>query len=143
MTDEAVELTEEERALEAMRLETPIAIPENYTSLLSQLFPSAKPGQDYAVSDDGTQLIGWNLFGKPLSADDLESELSKAVLNGLRAKRVPLMSDSDLVATRFFKAGLPFPAEWKTYTQALRDITKAADPTTAKFPDRPAVPDDI
>ena len=33
-----------------------------------------------------------------------------------------LLQQTDIVALRFFKAGLPFPQEWKDYTNALRSL---------------------
>ena len=53
-----------------------------------------------------------------------------------------LLDKSDLVALRCFKAGVAFPAEWRTYSAALRaivapswngDVTQAY-PTTPSFP---------
>lgn len=47
---------------------------------------------------------------------------------------------SDLAVIRYTEAGLPVPAEWVTYRQALRDITTTyPDPQSVVFPDAPEV----
>lgn len=50
------------------------------------------------------------------------------------------LQESDIAVLRYTEAGLPVPAEWVTYRQALRDITTAfPDPESVVFPDPPDV----
>jgi hypothetical protein len=60
--------------------------------------------------------------------------------DSVRFERLALFPASDIVATRYFKAGQPFPAEWQTYTQALRDITLQDDPAAVVWPAIPTTP---
>ena len=51
-----------------------------------------------------------------------------------------LLDKSDIVATRCFKAGVSFPAEWQTYVAELRVIISASTGTPATLPINPAYP---
>lgn len=57
-----------------------------------------------------------------------------------RAARAAL-DQTDMVALRCWKAGVTFPADWQTYTQALRAVVGAAtgDPTKP-LPTAPSFP---
>lgn len=46
--------------------------------------------------------------------------------------------DSDLVAIRCVKSGIPYPPEWQGYDAALRAIVNGADDP---MPERPAYPE--
>ncbi len=47
---------------------------------------------------------------------------------------------ADIAVLRYTEAGLPVPAEWATYRQALRDITTTVpDPESVVVPDPPEV----
>jgi hypothetical protein len=47
---------------------------------------------------------------------------------------------SDMVALRCYKATVPYPAEWHTYTQALRAIVSGADTASTALPTKPSYP---
>lgn len=67
------------------------------------------------------------------SASDLWAARQAEALVALKA--------NDLVAIRCAKAGVTYPAEWRTYDEALRAIVSApsGDAATA-FPSRPQYP---
>jgi hypothetical protein len=50
----------------------------------------------------------------------------------IRKRRNRLLTRSDWVVTRAKETGTNIPAAWKTYRQALRDITEIADSQTYK-----------
>lgn len=56
----------------------------------------------------------------------------------VRARRDALLSDTDWVVTKAVEAGSPVPENWKTYRQALRDITVQADPFNLVWPTSPS-----
>lgn len=56
----------------------------------------------------------------------------------IRAKRDTLLSDTDWVVTKAMEMGTPVPAVWRTYRQALRDITLGTDPFAVVWPVMPA-----
>lgn len=63
-----------------------------------------------------------------------------ASIEMLRDYRNIRLQASDLAVMRYTEAGLPVPAEWVTYRQALRDITTTfLDPESVIFPDPPEV----
>ena len=68
-------------------------------------------------------------------------------LNRVRIDRAPLLAETDVVAARFSKAGMPFHPEWVAYTKALRDVTKQlasqSDPSKVFWPVKPAMPDGV
>ena len=55
----------------------------------------------------------------------------------VRSKRDALLSETDWVVTKAVEIGSPVPANWKTYRQALRDVTKQADPFALVWPSPP------
>lgn len=52
-----------------------------------------------------------------------ESSQSERELNALRAERNAKLTETDWVITMHKELGTNIPAAWKTYRQALRDIT--------------------
>jgi hypothetical protein len=58
-----------------------------------------------------------------------------------QAEAKAAFAESDLVATRCFKAGVPYPTEWQAYDNSLRGIVRAtAGDPTEPFPARPEYP---
>lgn len=47
----------------------------------------------------------------------------------LRARRDQMLRDLDWLAVKYFTQGLPYPAEWASYVQALRDLPATAEST--------------
>ena len=87
-------------------------------------------------SESGKELyIGsWNVEGKPKPTDaQLKALETKAAevdaenaLNYLRTIRNQKLAETDWVVTMHKELGTNIPAAWKTYRQALRDITDSA-----------------
>ena len=87
-------------------------------------------------SESGKELyIGsWNVEGKPKPTDaQLKALETKAAevdaenaLNYLRTIRDKKLAETDWVVTMHKELGTNIPAAWKTYRQALRDITDSA-----------------
>jgi hypothetical protein len=65
----------------------------------------------------------------------------QTALDNLRAKRNALLNETDYIVIKAKETGATIPTAWKTYRQALRDITN--DLTTVDevnevvFPDKP------
>ena len=55
----------------------------------------------------------------------------------VKAKRNQLLSSTDWIVTQCLENGKTVPEEWKTYRQALRDITLSADPCNLEWPNLP------
>jgi hypothetical protein len=55
----------------------------------------------------------------------------------VRRERHRRLAASDWIVARSMEAGMPVPAEWVAYRQALRDITKQPDPTNITWPQPP------
>lgn len=60
-----------------------------------------------------------------------------AAWDSVKQQRSRLLADSDWVVTKATESGLPAPAEWSAYRQALRDITLQADPWAIVWPVAP------
>lgn len=77
----------------------------------------------------------------------LEIDSSASLAAAWRQTQKAAMSEleaSDLVALRCFKAGIKFPAAWKTYVSQLRAIVSAyGGDSSQPLPDRPDLPDGI
>ncbi len=74
------------------------------------------------MSNDPTK---WVVTWKQI--DDLQAKLKVDLpLVDLRFERNYLLTETDWVVAKSIETGTPIPDEWKTYRQALRDITKTA-----------------
>lgn len=62
------------------------------------------------------------------------------VVNTIKGDAQFALDKTDLVAIRCVKAGVAFPAEWKSYVSALRAIVSGADTTSVSLPVMPAYP---
>ena len=72
-----------------------------------------------------------NVGGLPKHAPSIQT---------VRQYRDIRLEASDIAVLRYTEAGLPVPAEWVTYRQALRNITTTfPDPESVVFPDPPEV----
>ena len=60
-------------------------------------------------------------------------------LQEVRVERNHLLTDTDWVVARASETGTDIPDDWKTYRQALRDITKTAtSPDDVVWPTKPS-----
>ena len=69
------------------------------------------------------------------------NELFNRCMSNLRAKRDRLLNETDWIVIKAKETGATIPTAWKTYRQALRDITEnltTVDEVNAVvFPDKP------
>lgn len=77
---------------------------------------------DY-VDEDG------NTVTKAEQEQQYQARIDTSAANRVRATRDDLLNRTDWVVVKYKELGKAVPAEWKTYRQALRDIT-----THANFP---------
>ena len=72
--------------------------------------------------------------------DDLQASLKVEIpLRGLRIERNYRLTETDWVVAKSTETETPIPDEWKTYRQALRDITKTATSLDdVKWPTKPS-----
>jgi len=93
----------------------------------------------------GHFIAEWNLPEPKPTLEELEqyndvADFNDAILR-LRAKRNRLLNETDWIVIKAKETGATIPTAWKTYRQALRDITN--DLTTVDevnavvFPDKP------
>lgn len=74
---------------------------------------------------------------KPTQAE-FDAKVSELKLQDLRAERNNKLAETDWVVTMHKELGTNIPAAWKTYRQALRDITdNYSDLDTVVWPTKP------
>ena len=86
------------------------------------------------VDSDGTRIVEWNIDSheKPTQSqlDALESDANALEvgyrLDAVRSVRNQKLAETDWVITMHKELGTNIPTAWKTYRQALRDITDDA-----------------
>ena len=77
----------------------------------------------------GDVIAKWDVKGKSKPTEKQLKDVDEAAieseknLNSLRIERDLLLEQSDWVVTMHKELGTNIPAAWKTYRQALRDIT--------------------
>lgn len=102
----------------------------NYTEQIG------KTEDNFAImSNDPTK---WIVTWKQIEA--LQASLKVDLpLEGLRHERKLRLAETDWVVAKSTETGTPIPDEWKTYRQALRDITKTATSLDdVKWPTKPS-----
>jgi hypothetical protein len=125
-----------------------------------QTFKDTDTGEIYQYEDDviiditnGVSTVSVYPSGKQVFMLTAPATLQPYTIPALTAAQVAsaaklrLQSDArtvldvtDLVAFRCFKAGVPYPAEWQSYTLALRSIVNGTDTTSTSLPSKPAYP---
>jgi hypothetical protein len=126
-----------------MSLDLPIKVSPRFIEAVTELTINM-PGLARCEEQDGSLVLTeWTFeIGLP-SDDEIAAALAAIDWVKIRAKRQPLLLASDTIAVRCMKAGQPFPADWRAYTTALRDITKQADPLQVEWPTPPAIPSGV
>lgn len=123
-------------------------------------FPSAPQGYLAVFLDTGQDIPGYvtpaGVYqpqpAKPSEAHEWSPEVSDWVLNealfdrqawsAFQARARTELAANDLVYTRCGKAGIPYPADWQAYDEALRTIVRTSDPIPGfTFPTRPEYPE--
>tara|TARA_B100001250_G_C19737560_1_gene761491 strand:- start:853 stop:1182 length:330 start_codon:yes stop_codon:yes gene_type:complete len=76
----------------------------------------------------GTTLV-WHSEGPYPTDEEIQAKADEIAaeepLVELRAERNKRLAESDWIVTKSLEAGENVPSNWKTYRQALRDITKS------------------
>ena len=85
------------------------------------------PNAEVTVNADDINQITWHNGTTPISVADIEAQLPivefDMAMADLRAKRNKLLADSDWEVIMAKEKGTTLSAGFKTYRQALRDIT--------------------
>ena len=95
---------------------------------------SSPPEVVVQYDSDGTRIVEWNIDSheKPTQSqlDALESDANALEvgyrLDAVRSVRNQKLAETDWVVTMHKELGTNIPTAWKTYRQALRDITDDA-----------------
>jgi len=94
----------------------------NHITILNKYYPTV----NYEL-DNETQTFKWLSEDHPTveKLDELVvQENKKGEEEEVRSKRNKLLEESDYMVIKSLENGSEIPAEWKTYRQKLRDITK-------------------
>lgn len=83
------------------------------------------------VLESGTWKQNWTVTS--LTSDEITAQTNEAWM-GIRRTRDELLAECDWRAS----SDRTMSDEWKTYRQALRDITTQSDPFNITFPDPPS-----
>jgi len=90
-------------------------------------------GVDYSFPDNQSRLYEdmiWLSGDKP-SLDDFnlmaEEDTNSLMLESVRSQRNQLLQETDWIVIKARETNTNVPATWKTYRQALRDITSQTD----------------
>tara|TARA_Y100000114_G_C11486150_1_gene197706 strand:- start:37 stop:318 length:282 start_codon:yes stop_codon:yes gene_type:complete len=67
-----------------------------------------------------------------------DAEFTAAKWQGIRLQRNRLLSETDWVVTKASETGVAETDAWKTYRQALRDVTTQSDPDNITWPTKPS-----
>lgn len=137
-------------ALENLRIDYPhISFPEVITKEIAAEFnvypcavvvaPVVDHTKDLAVAPPeqvkGAWQQSWVISNA--SADEVAQRV-QTQWEGVRADRNAQLAASDWIVTRSAEAGVPVPTGWRTYRQALRDVTGQPDPFAIVWPTPPA-----
>lgn len=88
------------------------------------------------VEPDGSITIEWQPREAPFVPEHHDVYHAQMWVS-VREERNRLLAECDWVAARALETATPVPAEWLTYRQALRDITKQRNPFLVAWPTKP------
>jgi len=108
------------------------AMPDDAVAITSETYAAMMAAQTRGLVIQGTT------SGQPVAvaSPPPTGVLAQAIL---KSAALAALTASDVTATRCFKAGVPFPAPWIAYTQALRVIVEHPE-SSLILPDLPAYP---
>lgn len=113
---------------------------------IKHLFPAADPLVDFRLQDDsdgrGPYIAAWHVDAPQPTIEELaatwESIAPVLAWDPIREQRAPLLAAADIQLNKAEDQGsTDLVAAIRTYRQALRDITKGADPDAITWPTRP------
>lgn len=91
------------------------------------------------ANPDGTVSYETRPRETPLDFTDQHHEIIDAQWQSVRIERDRRIAATDWIVARAYERGEQVPVEWTEYRQALRDITKQANPFFVVWPDAPAI----
>lgn len=77
------------------------------------------------VDCDDNVAVGWTYDGSTFTTNEV-TLTAEQKLNKLRSTRNSMLAESDWLIVMHKEKGTNIPTAWKTYRQALRDITDSA-----------------
>ena len=88
----------------------------------------------------GSPVLGTQTLKEVLGMTNAEATAAykEGTWNSHRPERDRLLQKCDWVVSKYTELGQPIPDEWKTYRQALRDITTQSDPDNITWPTKPS-----
>jgi len=101
------------------------------------------PGASFFVENDDYKTIVWydDSYTMPSESavnDELAKIIAEHPAKEIRAERNRLLTNTDWVVIKYKELGKAVPAVWKSYRQALRDITEQEGfPHDVTFPEEP------
>ena len=82
---------------------------------------------DAGVSIEGDVITWSNIGTDDIPTDSqINAKIAEIKLDEVRAERYKKLAETDWVVTMHKEKGTNIPTAWKTYRQALRDITESA-----------------
>ena len=92
---------------------------------LSKALLELAPGEEWIITDGN---ITWLTSGSQPTQEQIDAKIAELStsepLNRLRLRRNEILAESDWRVIRATETGIAMSNEWKTYRQALRDITQ-------------------
>ena len=92
---------------------------------LSEALIQLAPGEQFSINGDN---ITWHTNGSHPTQEQIDAKVSELTvyysLDNLRFERNRMLAESDWRVIRATETGVAMSNEWKTYRQALRDITQ-------------------
>ena len=112
--------------------------------MLERAILKINPNALFSINANDIDQITW-YETTPISKADIQAQLPivefEISMEELRAKRDLLLNQTDWIVTKAKETGTTIPTAWKTYRQALRDITEnlttVEEVNAVVFPDKP------
>lgn len=100
---------------------------------VSSAISRLRPGCAWWMEEESLENLHWEESNTvdPPTQEEIDAEIEiitqEFIEFNLRRQRDILLYETDWIVTKYAELGQPVPDEWKTYRQALRDITQNID----------------
>lgn len=104
---------------------------------ITHALPLLYPGVSWSISGTNLADLNWPNDFPPPTQEQVDAKInelqSQEAVRLLRIERNRRMAEVDYITLRAYRSGVPVPADWAAYMQALADLPATAEPQLNEY----------